>query len=461
MALDSSPKDSRAVGLILSSGVRRLLASAIVIFLLLLMAGALSIPFLFESPSMWYKFGIDRILLRSGKLLGVAAGMLLFLQLPLGGRFKLLDRIFSLPGIIRQHRCHAWLIALMALAHPLCVLLSDGKLTIPLEMRYWPEWIGVSLLALILLLFVCSQWRPKLSIPFHIWMIFHRLGGSLILLLLVVHVLYVSETFDQPGLPRTAALLCAGILLLMWLWIRARWQWEKRRQFTVATVTPTGEDCTRVDLAPPDQYRFAYVPGQFVFVSFRSRRVSREPHAFTLSSTPSRPGILQLTIRASGDWSRTVRHLSPGEEALVQGPFGRFGHLFTAPDKELIMIAGGIGITPMLSMLRYLADHDDPRPVTLIWSNRSRGRVVCADEMDALAAKLTGLRWIPVFTREISSGIQGQRLNLELLEETLKGCTPEAAIFICGPPTMIRQVSGYLKELGVPAHFIFTERFGL
>jgi predicted ferric reductase len=107
-----------------------------------------------------------------------------------------------------------------------------------------------------------------------------------------------------------------------------------------------------------------------------SKHVSREPHPFTLSSTPSRPGTLQFNIRASGDWTRTVAHLSEGDQARIQGPFGRFGHLFTTPDRELIMIAGGIGITPMLSMLRFMADHRDPRPVTLIWANRSPERVV-------------------------------------------------------------------------------------
>jgi predicted ferric reductase len=94
--------------------------------------------------------------------------------------------------------------------------------------------------------------------------------------------------------------------------------------------------------------------------------------------------MLQFTIRASGDWTRTVAHLSKGDQARIQGPFGRFGHLFTTPDREMIMIAGGIGITPMLSMLRFMADHRDPRPVTLIWANRSPERVVYVDEMDAI-----------------------------------------------------------------------------
>ena len=111
-----------------------------------ILAGALTIPFAFESPSMWYKFGIEKtscVLARAG----LTAGLLILLQLPLAGRLKILDRIFSLPGLIRQHRIHAWAIAMLALIHPLCVLLPEGTLLVPLEMRYWPEWVGVGLLA--------------------------------------------------------------------------------------------------------------------------------------------------------------------------------------------------------------------------------------------------------------------------------------------------------------------------
>jgi predicted ferric reductase len=129
--------------------------------------------------------------------------MLLLLQLPLAGRLKLLDRLFALPGLVRQHRYHAWTIALMALLHPVCVSIPEDRLLIPLEMRYWPEWIGVALLSLIALQFVASQWRKRLKIAFHTWMRFHRVAGVLAAALVIIHVLYVSETFETEGLPRS------------------------------------------------------------------------------------------------------------------------------------------------------------------------------------------------------------------------------------------------------------------
>ena len=90
--------DSVSVGTIFSPGIRYFLIGSILFLMLLVMAGALSIPFLFESPSMWYKIGIDKGLLRAGKMVGIGAGLLLLLQLPLAGRLKWLDRLFSMPG---------------------------------------------------------------------------------------------------------------------------------------------------------------------------------------------------------------------------------------------------------------------------------------------------------------------------------------------------------------------------
>jgi predicted ferric reductase len=455
-----SASDSASVAAIIPPGTRYLLATSIIFLFLLLLAGALSIPFFFESPSMWYKFGLDKTFLRSGKMLGLAAGLLLLLQLVLAGKLKILDRLFSLPGLVRQHRYHAWILVPMALLHPLCILLPEDKLLIPLEMRYWPEWTGVALLVLIVLQFVISQWRGRLKIAFHLWMRFHRIAGLLIVILLFVHVLYVSETFEAEGLPRAAVLIAAVIYLLLWLWVRSGWGWRSQ-SFAVARVEPMGTDCTCVELNPSGQTALSYVPGQFAFVSFRSEDVHKEPHPFTISSTPSRPGMLQFTIRACGDWTRTVKKLAKDDRALVHGPFGRFGHLFIAPDREVIMIAGGIGITPMLSMLRFMADHRDPRPVTLIWSNRSQEHVVFAEEMEALSARLTSFRRIPIFTQRSDDGKRAGRMNRDLLKRFLGSNSLEAVVFVCGPPPMMSQVTADLKTLGFPARRIFTEAFGL
>lgn len=446
---------------ILPAGTRYLAATACVLMVLLMLAGALAIPFVYESPSMWYKFGSSKASLRAGKMLGMAAGLLILLQLPLAGRLKLLDRIFSLPGLIRQHRWHAWAVVLMALIHPLCVMLAEGTLMIPLEIRYWPEWVGVGLLAVLLVQFVFTRWRRPLNIAFHHWLTGHRIAGLIIAALLIVHVLYVSETFADNPAPRLVVLAAAGVFILFWLWVRGAGLRSRGNPYEITRVETIGRECTCVEVAPKRGAAMAYLPGQFAFVSFAAQHLSREPHPFTLASTPSRPGTIQFAIRHCGDWTRQVGTLTIGDRVCLQGPFGRFSHLLHAsPQQELIMIAGGIGITPMLSMLRFMADHGDPRPITLIWSNRTRAHLVFTKEFEHLSAKLTGLRRVPIFTENTDSGTPSGRLNRTMLDSMLSECGRESAVFLCGPPSMMTALVTDLKTLGFSARSIITETFG-
>jgi predicted ferric reductase len=426
----------------------------------LLLVGAMSIPFFFESPSMWYKFGLAKALLRTGKMLGLAAATLLFFQLIQAARLKVLDRVFSLPGLVRSHRLNAIVIFFLALLHPILVLSSEEKLIIPLELRYWPEWVGVGVLTLIVIHFSVSQWRRAFRITFHGWLLWHRCVGVFILGLAALHILFVSETFSEEGFPRTAVMVSTAIIVVLWLWVRSGWLRVRKMPLAVTRVAPEGKSCTCIELSPITDRPFQYLPGQFVFVSVHSKYISREPHPFTLSSTPTRPQCLQITVRASGDWTRHIDRVVEGDSVSIQGPFGRFSHILTDPDREIVMIAGGIGITPMLSMLRFMVDRQDHRAVTLIWSNHSREDIVYEEEFNDLMSKPIGLRSVFVFTGSSAEGVSTGRLNLEKLQTMLQTCSRRAAIFMCGPVQMMKQVKGDLKRIGFTSCSIYTETFG-
>jgi hypothetical protein len=136
----------------------------------LLLVGAMSVPFFFESPSMGYKSSLAKALLRTGKMLGLAAAKLLFFQLLLAGHLKVLDRVFSLPDLVCIHRLNARVILLLALLPPILVLASEEKRIIPLELRYWPECLGAGVLTLIVIqlciyeLFMrrLTQWKESI-----------------------------------------------------------------------------------------------------------------------------------------------------------------------------------------------------------------------------------------------------------------------------------------------------------
>jgi predicted ferric reductase len=445
----------------IASTVRNLSAACVIFLVVALFAGVLTIPFLFESPSMYYKTGWDKTLLRAGKMVGLTAALFILLQLPLAARLKWLDRIFSLPTLYTLHRYGAYALAALAIAHPILVLVPDGMLMIPLEARYWPEWAGAAMLVVILLQVGACQWRKVVFKRYQGWLLFHRIMGPLAIGLLIVHILYVSETFEDEGLPRNLAFAAAAVSVGLWLWFRLQRISIRYRPLTVTDIKPAGENAYAIDMELERRQPLHFLPGQFGFLSFDSKQVSNEPHPFTLSSTPSRPDNLQVTIRRCGDWTRKAHLLQKGDRAYIQGPFGRFGHLFFPFGRDIIMIAGGIGITPMLSMLRYMYDVDDQRRILLIWSNQTPQHLFNEAELTLMEQKLTGFRWIPIFTRENGDDEHFGRLDRDKLRYMLDAYDRSAIVFLCGPPKMIRSVRSDLKALGFHHKSIQLESFGL
>jgi len=439
---------------------RIVLGGTCVFLALLLIAGAWTIPFLFESPSILYKFGIDKVFLRSGKVLGVTAAVLVFFQVLMVSRLKILDRIFSLNRLYTFHRINGITIAALVLLHPILVITAENFTFFPFEKRYWPELLGVVVLAFFLVLMTTANWRLIFGFAYNKWLRFHRLGTLLTIALMIIHILFVSETFKS-GLPHALVFVAASINLLLILRLWYRRFFPNKRQFSVSNVELIGSDAYSVDVRPCDGKIFDYIPGQFAFITPVSENVPKEEHPFTISSTPSRPGSLQFVIRSLGDWTSKINHLKAGELVLIDGPYGLFSYAVSSEGKPIIMIAGGIGITPMLSMIRYMADVDDQRKILLIWSNKTKEHIVFPKEFKNLKRRLQNLQIIHVITRGSGDVDQKGRLDQTKLERLLKGCSRKSKVFICGPFEMMKEMSRAVKKIGFSSTRVYKEEFML
>ena len=398
---------------------------------------------------------------KTGQVFGLLAASLVFLQFVLSAKPKILDRVFGIHRVLYFHRFLGFSLVIMASLHPMFMFAPTDASIGPFRLVIWPRLLGMLLLTGLWVGVCAAGWRRFLNIEYQSWYFMHRLGMFGAIVILTLHLWNVNRDFHQ-GWPLygLGAGLCIYAALFFWN-VALKPGWLNRRAYTVRKVERVGRDSHRVELIPAKGEVFLYAPGQFAFVTFLSEFLPVERHHWTLSSTPTQAESCTLTIKCSGDFTARLSRLKSGDRAVIDGPYGRFTYLADvwSSGRELIMIAAGIGITPMFSMLRYMAETGDSRKVTLVWSNRTEADILCREELEEIKRKLPNFIAHHILTRPKEAQGTGGRLNEEKLKELLSGCNRESAAFVCGPPAMMKNVCRSLKGLGFSRAHIHTEKF--
>ncbi len=215
-------------------------------------------------------------------------------------------------------------------------------------------------------------------------------------------------------------------------------------------------------VAPHGQFPFEYQAGQFLNLQLEieGRRVNR---SYTIASSPTRPGCCELTIKreAAGLASRFLHdRLQVGDRLKVSGPAGRF--VFSGDEHpEVLLIAGGVGITPLMSMVRSLVDRNWSGTVSFLIVAKSAGEVIFREELARLQSQFPRLRLLVTLTRE-PEGSEWSGSRGRVTPELLRSFVPKVAevpVYLCGPHEMMDATRDVLLSVGVPAERIQTEAF--
>ena len=289
------------------------------------------------------------------------------------------------------------------------------------------------------------------KIPYHRWLPTHRLTG---LFYAVVGVHVLLALIDDAAVPLFSA--PGGMLVLVlfagltaFVSRQLPWRRRGRHRFTVTEVH-RHERATEVVLEPETRM-FDFEPGQFAFLTLDSPGFG-EAHPFTISSG-ARENELRFTMKVAGDYTRRVRDgLGVGGAARVEGPYGRFNPL-KGRDRQ-VWIAGGIGITPFLSVIRTM-EPGHGRTIRLYYGVRTGREALFFDELEARAAKLGGI-WIRRFDSDA-----GGRINVQAVESDLGDPLGDWSYYLCGPKPLVADLTAGLKVRRVPARRIHNEEFEL
>ncbi len=227
-------------------------------------------------------------------------------------------------------------------------------------------------------------------------------------------------------------------------------------------VVPVTHDVSTFVLEPMSKRTFSFAPGQYVVVTIN---VGGERHqrCYTISSPPTRPHLLTITVKRTlgglvSNWLHD--NLERGGRVHVTGPFGEFT-LAQHPARTYLFLSAGSGITPMMSMTRTLADLCAPADVAFVHSARSPDDIVFRRELEALPASGLNLAVTSICEAgspgEVWTGPRG-RLSAGLLAALVPDVA-EREVFMCGPAPYMNAAMTVLADLGVPAVQIHQESF--
>ncbi|MDI9889195.1 ferredoxin reductase family protein [Streptomyces sp. HNM0645] len=393
------------------------------------------------------------------RFFGLHAALLMLFQLLLVARLPWLDRRIGMDRLTVWHRWVGFLLLWTVLTHATLVVLGYAKLDGASAGKTFAALSGVpaSLLgmlatAVIVVIAVISTRPLRRRLRYEVWHGLHLLLYVAVGLSFV-HQLQETTTFTSSAFATAywwvlwlfafGALLTGRVAVPLWRNVHHR--------FRVAAVVPESDNVVSVYVTGRHLDKLPARAGQFCIWRFPGHNHWWLANPFSLSAAPDGQG-LRLTAKAAGSTSAGLRNVPVGSRAFVEGPYGAFTSLHRTRAGTLL-IAGGVGITPVRAMLEEEATGD----VVVLYRVRSEADAVLLNEVRQLVELRSG-------RLHLLTGRTGEDGVLPLGSGNLHRLVPditERDVYVCGPPAMTRAVLAGLRDLRVPARQVHAEKFGL
>jgi 3-phenylpropionate/trans-cinnamate dioxygenase ferredoxin reductase subunit len=411
-----------------------------------------------SSGGLWHRLSMLTGLLALSALVSAAV---------LPSRLRSLNRAFGIESVIDLHRFLGVVTAALVFAHLACVVAAKPANITLLDLTAAPGRAKAATIATLALvgLAVLAVLRNRAQLSYELWKWSHVALAATALLASGLHVWLLDQLVRDALIGTMFAFFAVGLALVFghrWVW---RPLFDPSTEFVVRDIRRENRTVSTLVLAPcPRPGRqattWAFAPGQFAWIRL-DRSVMAEEHPFTIASS-AHSDATEFTIRHTGDFTRALRRLPIGATVWVDGPHGAFTNDVEA-SAGFVMIAGGVGITPMMSMLRTAAHRCDPRPYRLVVVASAPEDLLFRAELAQLR-RLIDLEVTEVLRRPVEgwSGYTGD-IGAELLSAVLGGAHHPADVdyFICGPPALVSDALSALDLLGAPVDRIHTEQFDM
>ncbi|CAN5637244.1 ferredoxin reductase family protein [soil metagenome] len=393
--------------------------------------------------------------------LGFVGLAMMAMQVVLSGRIRNVARSLGLDTMLQFHRQAGIVAFAFILSHPVILLGTNSAYLDFLDPRVnFLRALALSaVIGALVLLIVSTLWREQIGLRYEWWRSIHALLALFVIFVGLVHTLQV-QYYVSGNVRRIAWIVGIGTPIALMVKTRVIRPLQLRRiPYRVVDVREELGNAWTIALAPEGHAGMRFTPGQFSWITLGPSPFSLTQHPFSFSSSADKTDAIELTIKELGDFTNTVGKTEIGTTAFLEGPFGAF----TPPDDQEIGIAAivaGVGITPIMSMLRTFRDRKRSREVLLMYGNSDWDTILFRNEIAQLENELN-LEVVHVLSSPDNDWDQeAGYITDELLDRYLPKMNEDRwQYFVCGPEGMMDEVESHLRSRGVPLEDIFSERF--
>lgn len=423
--------------------------------------GSLMVLLIIISPiAIWLSYSPDSVkdpLIAVAKFNAFTAITLLSLNFILSTRSKVLEVLFN--GLDRMYRVHKVVgraSLFFIIVHPMFLIISrfsDTDLVISYILPTGGLDVATGVISVYIFLLLLAL-TVAVRLPYHYWHNSHKLLG-IVLILAGFHAVAAGSDIARYPILRLWIIFLVSAGTISWLYMLIFYKLFGPRYNVEISNIDHMKDITEIHFKRPGN--FHYQPGQYIFIRFPRFEGYKELFPFSISNDPCQPTV-RISIRRLGDYTGSkVPLLRKGDKAIVMGPYGKFGKRYLEHKKDMIWVAGGIGITPFLSLAKHESLFPTGRRIHLIWVIRGFKDAFHDSELFVEAKRNEKFDYLHWF-----SGQKG-RITTEDIIEMIGGKeeVQRRLIFMCGPPSMMENISKGLHKMGVPYRNIIYEDFNM